>query len=563
MGGCSENNQTFRSRFIERESQGGKPFEGILNETKSCQRQESDCHMADWSKWDSCDRSCGGGQQQRHRLIIQLPSRPFAVCPANIVETRPCNSEVCNPDKDCIMKEWSAWRSCSVSCGFGQQSRSRHPARLAEKGGEGCTDAVREVKGCFEKECVKSVNCKWNSWHEWSACSCSCGGGTKTRTRHIKTYPRGDGELCEALPRSEVVACNTQSCEKCIDGKWGSWADWADCSASCEGGVTWRHRHVVRQANHCGEPPYGLQQDYKQCNAEVTCSKDKDCHWGDWNDWNGCTTACDGTQRRSRQVSLPGAGKGKFCEGPQEEVVPCNPGKGEKTPEECQKGVPVDCKLAHWESWGSCSVSCGKGQRQRSRTFTPALFGGAPCDAATEELGVCSEKKCPTDKKDCEWNEWHHWGSCTKCSGQKFRTRTVKSYNANGGKPCEPGAAREVAGCDERICGTPLYCGWGAWQEWGSCSAVCGVGERERRRSLVVSYEKPDSIRLEEENAELEMHLQARNSFNAQHLLLAFSAGAFTMGVVHVWRKVALRAVPGGEYASLGSTQSLELEALG
>merc|ERR1711916_380234 len=45
---------------------------------------------------------------------------------------------------------------------------------------------------------------------------------------------------------------------------------------------------------------------------------------------------------------------------------------------------------------------------------------------------------------------WHHWGSCTKCSGQKFRTRTVKSYNANGGKPCEPGAAREVAGCDER-----------------------------------------------------------------------------------------------------------------
>eukprot|EP00450_Noctiluca_scintillans_P033294 CAMPEP_0194550104 /NCGR_PEP_ID=MMETSP0253-20130528/95540_1 /TAXON_ID=2966 /ORGANISM="Noctiluca scintillans" /LENGTH=1755 /DNA_ID=CAMNT_0039397539 /DNA_START=38 /DNA_END=5304 /DNA_ORIENTATION=- len=707
---CSENNQTLRSRFIQREAQGGEPFEGILNETKSCQRQESDCHMAKWSTWDSCDRSCGGGQQQRHRLIMQLPSRPLAVCPANIVETRPCNSEMCNPHKDCLMKEWSAWRSCSVSCGFGQQSRSRHPARLAQKGGEGCTDSVREVKGCFEKDCVKSVDCKWNSWHEWSACSCSCGGGTKTRTRHIKTYPQGDGELCDALHRVEMVPCNSQSCEKCIDGKWGSWAEWADCSASCEGGVTWRHRHVVRQANHCGEPPYGLQQDYKQCNsgtscskdkdcrwgewhdwngctaacdgvtrrsrdisihgsgkgkfcdgpqeevvpcnpgkgekppeecqkgvpvdckspignlgdpvqflvardsanekcidgkwgswaewadcsasceggvtwrhrhvvrqanhcgeppyglqqdykqcnAEVSCSKDKDCHWGAWNDWNGCTAACDGTQRRSRQVSLPGAGKGKFCDGPQEEVVPCNPGKGEKTPEQCQKGVPVDCKLAHWESWGSCSVSCGKGQRQRSRTFTPAAFGGAPCDAATEELGVCSEKQCRTDKKDCEWNEWHHWGSCTKCSGQKFRTRTVKSYNTNGGKPCEPGAAREVARCDQRICGTQLYCGWGEWQEWGSCSSACGMGERERRRSLAVSYEKPDSSRLEEENAELEMQLQDGNSFNAQHLLLAFSAGAFSlvlmMGVVHVWRKVALRAVPGGEYATLGSS---------
>ena len=27
------------------------------------------------------------------------------------------------------------------------------------------------------------------------------------------------------------------------------------------------------------------------------------------------------------------------------------------------------------------------------------------------------------------------WGSCTKCSGLKFRTRTVKSYNPDGGKP--------------------------------------------------------------------------------------------------------------------------------
>jgi len=138
----------------------------------------------------------------------------------------------------------------------------------------------------------------------------------------------------------------------------------------------------------------------------------------------------------------------------------------------------------------------------------------------------------------------------------------VKSYNANGGKPCEPGAAREVAGCDERICGTPLYCGWGAWQEWGSCSSLCGVGTRERTRRLEVSSEKPPASLLEVENDDLERQFQESSAFNFQHLLLAWSAGAVSLvAVMGVFRLSSiLMAARGQTYRPVGGPIDDSLE---
>ena len=33
----------------------------------------------------------------------------------------------------------------------------------------------------------------------------------------------------------------------------------------------------------------------------------------------------------------------------------------------------------NWENWGFCSVSCGKGKRNRARICTPPIHGGLEC----------------------------------------------------------------------------------------------------------------------------------------------------------------------------------------
>ena len=50
-----------------------------------------------------------------------------------------------------------------------------------------------------------------------------------------------------------------------------------------------------------------------------------------------------------------------------------------------------------WESWGSCSVSCGGGERIRRRSCNnPAPEnGGLDCQGAVEEIQTCNGGGCP------------------------------------------------------------------------------------------------------------------------------------------------------------------------
>ena len=58
----------------------------------------------------------------------------------------------------------------------------------------------------------------------------------------------------------------------------------------------------------------------------------------------------------------------------------------------------VDGKWSEWESWGNCSVSCGRGYRIRIRKCdnpTPA-YGGKDCKSNSHEGQECnSSVSCP------------------------------------------------------------------------------------------------------------------------------------------------------------------------
>ena len=51
---------------------------------------------------------------------------------------------------------------------------------------------------------------KWEQWGEFTECTVSCGGGNKTRTRHCPSSPGGYVE-CQGKD-TETKDCNTRIC---------------------------------------------------------------------------------------------------------------------------------------------------------------------------------------------------------------------------------------------------------------------------------------------------------------------------------------------------------------
>lgn len=55
------------------------------------------------------------------------------------------------------------------------------------------------------------INCEWNVWDPWGACSQTCGGGIHKRHRSINQNPRHGGAQCEGGSKMSQP-CNKEAC---------------------------------------------------------------------------------------------------------------------------------------------------------------------------------------------------------------------------------------------------------------------------------------------------------------------------------------------------------------
>ena len=62
--------------------------------------------------------------------------------------------------------------------------------------------------------------------------------------------------------------------------------------------------------------------------------------------------------------------------------------------------MSVDGSWGVWGAWGACSVTCGAGQRSRSRACdSPAPSnGGSPCPGLADQTEACNTHTCPGDR---------------------------------------------------------------------------------------------------------------------------------------------------------------------
>jgi hypothetical protein len=331
-------------------------------------------------------------------------------------------------------------------------------------------------------------------WELWGGCSCDCGGGQHVRNRVIKVHATKGGLPCPPGPMTEVGACNTQPCGKtCINGTWADWGAWTPCTLTCKGGVMWRKRGIAQEANGCGYPPVGKFRQVASCNAEVEFVPDVNCTFSDWADWSGCTEICNGIIRRARAIAQPARGGGRVCSGALKVVEPCNPRQGELAPVECRDPPPQDCVMENWLNWGACSTTCGVGQETRTRAVkTYSMNGGKPCPSNLTETQGCNLGPCtvPCAPVNCSYAEWDTWGSCDKCGGIARRFRHILTMHSCGGETCKLERTEEIKKCPYR-CHKETFCIWNPWGEWGQCSKTCGSsGTRGRQRTLGITTDK-------------------------------------------------------------------------
>ncbi|KAL9966591.1 hypothetical protein ACROYT_G024693 [Oculina patagonica] len=441
---------------------------------------------SNWSNFTECSATCGGGFQRRTRTC----TNPLPCCGGKncddlgpTVETQECGTCKCVIDGG-----WSAWCSytaCSVTCGGGVRYRNRTCTNPPPQGGgQDCLGPYSESQECNTQSCH---NGNFTEWSEWSKCSVTCGGGAQKRTRTCTHPPPGQGgRSCEELslgPSAETQDCSPKPCP--IDGNYTEWTGGQACTcgeartrATCGGGSQIRSRKCTNPppkdgGKNCDE--LGPANQTQECNPDP-CPIDG--NYTEWSEWSKCSLTCGGgVQTRARQCTNPPPQyDGRDCEGlgPANETQSCNVDK-----------CPIDGNYTEWSEWSDCSVSCGGGKQERSRTCTNPhpKHGGQNCDdlGPANETQKCNPEPCPIDGNYTEWSEWSDCG--VTCGGgvqTRFRncTNPPPQYDGMG---CEVlGPAKEKQECNTSPC--PIDGNYTEWSEWSECSVTCDGGSQTRSR---------------------------------------------------------------------------------
>eukprot|EP00929_Paragymnodinium_shiwhaense_P087227 TRINITY_DN4747_c0_g1_i1.p1 TRINITY_DN4747_c0_g1~~TRINITY_DN4747_c0_g1_i1.p1 ORF type:complete len:1556 (-),score=307.09 TRINITY_DN4747_c0_g1_i1:124-4791(-) len=480
----SKYGQKMRSRQLLHEARlGGASCEGAGNETEACYTPPvaEDCELSDWTPFGKCSTSCGGGLQQRHRMVIKPAVSPGKLCQGILEELVECNKEACHVDDvDCTLSDWGSWSNCDASS---QRYRDREVSTEPSGNGKPCNGTLKEAETCP----TRAVDCVMSEWAEWGACDKSCDAGQKERHRQIHKHPRNGGKACEE-DIVQLAPCNTHNCGG-SDCEVGDWAEWSDCDVlTCGEGQRKRSREVLKLRDGIGLGCEKVLEETAACEG-TPCDEVVDCVMADWNAWSSCTCSCNGGQRvRDRNIKTMAGVGGKPCLTEDlEEVEPCNA-------HPCSVGACVDGKWGDWKDWSACSNSCGGGRSYRSRRVAKEAnaCGRAP-EGANHEMGFCNVGVPCEAPLDCEFDQWTQWSDCTQtCDGLKRRSRGIKRYGRGKGAYCL-GASKQTSQCNPSPggdrpggCGgeDPEDCKFVPWSDWSDCSASCGGGQESRFREV-------------------------------------------------------------------------------
>ncbi|XP_010328810.3 thrombospondin type-1 domain-containing protein 7B [Saimiri boliviensis] len=481
-------------------------------ERKACEIPcRMDCVVSEWTEWSSCSQSCSNknsdGKQTRSRTILALAGEGGKPCPPSqsLQEHRLCNDHSCIqlhwetspwgpcsedtlvtalnatigwngeatcgvgiqtrrvfcvkshvgqvmtkrcPDstrpetvrpcflpckKDCIVTAFSEWTPCPRLCQAGnatvKQSRYRIIIQEATNGGQECPDTLYE-----ERECEDVSLCPIYRWkpQKWNPCilvpesvrqgimgsSEACGKGLQTRAVSCISDDNQSAEMMECLKQTNGMPALVQECTVLCreDCTFTAWSKFTPCSTNCEATKS-RRRQLTgksRKKEKCQDADLYPLVETELCPCDDFISQP----YGNWSD---CILP---EGRREPQRGLRVQGDSKECgEGMRFRAVACSDKNGRPVDpsfcsssgyiqEKCVVPCPFDCKLSDWSSWGSCSSSCGIGVRIRSKWLKEKPYnGGRPCPKLDLKNQVHEAVPCYSECNQYSWVV-EHWSSC-------------------------------------------------------------------------------------------------------------------------------------------------------
>jgi len=201
---------TMNFKSLDTEECSIKKIREELYNLVSMRGEVRDCQMSTWEVERPCSATCGSATMVQRRTIQMAPS-PLTGAPCRPkVEEVDCEVPIGCP-VPCKLGSWSGWTECSAGCGGGVEQRSRVIEQHPYNDGAAC-EATIESRTCNLQAC--NVPCVLTPWTSWSKCSKHCGKGHRTRVRSIKHAEVGEGHCPSANDPERLwkLACNTQAC---------------------------------------------------------------------------------------------------------------------------------------------------------------------------------------------------------------------------------------------------------------------------------------------------------------------------------------------------------------
>jgi hypothetical protein len=415
---CGGGKRELNHQEIAERYGGRKCSDDTVAQSATCNsfRCPFNCIWEPWTAWRPCSQTCGGGSKARYRNQLHMAQNGGKACAGSRLSRVTCNAEPCATD--CTWDDWDTWSMCEKSCGGGLQTRSRFVLKKADSGGRECEGYPKQQQVCNKESCP--LDCIWNEWTQFSACSITCNGGTKLRTRTKMVVDQHGGDTCRGK-FEDLVRCGSDRCP--VDCVWNLWGDWSTCSKPCGRGKKKRSRSIGVEAQNRGKACLGVPRADDACNMQ---SCPVNCVWNTWVEWTKCSRSCgEGMRNRERFKMQEAQHKGTKCSGPSREETGCN-----------GQACPIDCLWYEWELWHTCRRTCGGGTRMRHREKRIKAFnGGRQCIGGTSDHSQCGMWICPIN---CRLGAWSPWSRCTKScgGGVSTRERNVEIPGSAGGTQC-------------------------------------------------------------------------------------------------------------------------------
>ncbi|XP_023721830.1 spondin-1 isoform X3 [Cryptotermes secundus] len=175
-----------------------------------------------------------------------------------------------------------------------------------------------------------------------------------------------------------------------------------------------------------------------------------DCEVTEWGPWSACSVTCGkGVKYKQRSYIDSTKAQIKSCNVKLTARYPCQ-GARETCSSQANHeltAAPLDsiCTVTKWSSWSSCSVTCGRGVRTRTRKYelreaykrcsphpkSPRLEQNDECYGVGGQICGDSEEESQEGKPNCPLTEWSRWSPCSvTCGrGRRMRTRLRVAYN--------------------------------------------------------------------------------------------------------------------------------------